>query len=160
MSTSCQHYFCYSICKPNMVTFATQFASQIWLLLLLNLQAKYGWSDTSVDVLFKWVTSWNLWTKVASFLLKMPSNSLVAWLGFFVCMLLKDKMLPPWNTFHGSHRDAKRFWQLLGCRVSSSIHVRTIVFYLRARQKNCYIVPSVGSLDIGKIFKELAHPRR
>jgi hypothetical protein len=58
--------------------------------LLLNLQAKYGWSDTSIDVLFKWVTSWNLWTKVASFLLKMPSNSLVAWLGSFVCSLLKD----------------------------------------------------------------------
>ncbi len=32
------------------------------LLLLLNLQAKYGWSDTSVDALLKWVTSWNLWT--------------------------------------------------------------------------------------------------
>jgi hypothetical protein len=30
------------------------------LLLQFNLQAKYGWSDTSVDVLLKWVTSWIL----------------------------------------------------------------------------------------------------
>jgi hypothetical protein len=36
--------------------------------LLLNLQAKYGWSDTSIDALLKWVTSWNLLTKVTSFL--------------------------------------------------------------------------------------------
>ncbi len=83
------------------------------LLLLLNLQAKYGWSDTSVSALFKWVISWNLWTKVSSSLLKMPSNSLVAWLSF-VCRLLKDKMLPFGNALFGSHRDAKKHLTIFG----------------------------------------------
>jgi hypothetical protein len=82
--------------------------------LLFNLQTKYGWSDTSIDALLKWVTSWNLWTKVASLLLNMLSNSLVAWLGFFVCRLLKDKMLLPGNTLPGSHKDAKKILTVVG----------------------------------------------
>jgi hypothetical protein len=35
-------------------------------------------------------------------------------MGFFVCKLLKDKMLPPGNTLLGSHRDAKKILTVVG----------------------------------------------
>jgi hypothetical protein len=114
------------------------------LLLLLNLQAKYGWTNTSIDVLFKWVTSWNLWTKVASFLLKMPSNSLVAWLGFFVCRLLKDKMLPPRNTLLGSHIDANFLLIIVGllCEFIHSYKNDCVLF--RGKAKKLVHCPKCG----------------
>jgi hypothetical protein len=83
-------------------TFAIQFSSQIWL--------EWHKRRCSTQVSDKL----NLWTKVASYLQKIPSKSLVAWLGFFVCRLLKDKMLPPGNTLRGSHRYANFFLTIVG----------------------------------------------
>jgi hypothetical protein len=43
----------------------------------------------------------------------MPSNFLVVH-DFFLCRLLKDKMLPPRNTLLRSHKDAKKILTVVG----------------------------------------------
>jgi hypothetical protein len=69
-------------------------------------------------------------------------------------------MLPPGNTLPGSHRNAKKILTIVGlpCEFIHSCKNDCVLF--RGEVEKLVHCPKCGGLDISKIFKELAHPKR